>query len=529
MPPARKLLQLIVSLGLGLALVAAPSTARAQFGFEGEPILIIESFSTAPNPIRSGQNFTLTLTVKNTGTKHADDIFAAVGGGAFVGLGAAVPVGKLDPNFSNIISLEVRAPSNLSSGAAELPIQFTYRIGESGQYQQTRIIGLSVTGGNTTTGKPQIAVEQAEMLSLPAVPGDSFDIRVTVRNVGTRRAVGVTASLKLNDTLSPAEGSGTTRLGDLNADATAAFNLTLVLSKASSSGRVLQTLALDYADADNRRYTSEETVGLDLGAAERRAPQLVITEAASDPARPTPGEEFTLNLRVVNVGAGEARRVVLRLGDEATGLKPFAPLGGSNVRFVNALPAGESAVITHTLLVDGAAEGGTYPVKVLLTYESVAGESQTEAEIVSLLVLLRPQLQIGYSEPLPEDLRAGEEFELPIEVVNVGRQRLNASNVEVVSRDLELKEASLYVGPLDAGTSGSLVARAVADKTGVLTVTVIVHYLDDFNREQTVTQPLTVTIAEAAPVATTEPQPDEQSWGERIWQAILGFFGLGGK
>jgi polysaccharide deacetylase 2 family uncharacterized protein YibQ len=101
--------------------------------------------------------------------------------------------------------------------------------------------------------------------------------------------------------------------------------------------------------------------------------------------------------------------------------------------------------------------------------------------------------------------------------------------VEVVSRDLELKEASLYVGPLDAGTSGSLVARAVADKTGVLTVTVIVHYLDDFNREQTVTQPLTVTIAEAAPVATTEPQPDEQSWGERIWQAILGFFGLGGK
>ena len=519
--------RLALSLLLTLALVAAPSVAHAQFN-EGEPILTIESFSTSPSPIRSGQNFTLTLTVKNTGTKHADDIYASVGGSPFVGLGAAAPVGKLDPEFSNTVTMEVRAPSNLSSGAAELPIQFTYRIGESGQYQQTRTIGLSVTGGTSTSGKPQIAVEKAEVLSVPSITGDTFDVRITVRNVGARKATDVTASLKLNDTLSPAEGSGTTRLGDLNADATAAFNLTLVLNQASASGRVLQTLALDYADSDNRRYTSEETVGLDLGATEGRKPQLIITQSVSEPAWPAPGEQFSLTLHVANVGAGEARRVVLRLGEEATSLKPFAPLGGSDVRFINALAAGESATISQTLIVDGAAAGGTYPLKLSLTYENATGEAQTESEIISLLVLLQPQLQIGFSEPLPNDLRAGEEFELPVEVVNIGRQRLNASTVEVTSEALELQEASLYVGPLDAGTSGSLVARAVAPEAGEATFTVVVHYLDDFNREQTVTRSLTVTITEAAAPEPEAAQSEERSWGERLWQALLGFFGLGG-
>jgi len=520
------LARLLIRLCLTL-LVIAPSPARAQFN-EGEPILVIESFSTAPAPIRAGQNFTLTLTVKNTGTKHADDIYAAVAGNTFIGLGAAVPVGKLDPNFSNTVSLEVRAPSNLGSGAAELPIRFTYRIGESGQYEQTRDLGLSVTGSGGATGKPQVAVEKAELLSLPANTGDAFAVRITVRNVGARKATDVTAALKLNDTLSPAQGSGTTRLGDLNADATAAFNLTLVLNQASASGRVLQTLALEYADSDNRRYTSEETVGLDLGATAGRKPQLVITAAASDPAWPAPGDQFTLNLSVVNVGAGEARRVVLRLGEDAAGLRPFAPLGGSNVRFINALAAGESQVISHTLIVDGAAAGGTYPIKTSLAYESVIGEAQTETEIISLLVLLRPQLQIGWAEPLPEDLRAGEEFELPIEVVNIGRQRLAVSTIEVTGDGVELKEASAYIGPLDAGTSGSLVARAVAPEAAEIPLTVVVHYLDDFNRQQTVTRPLTVTVAEAAaPEAATE-QTEELSWGERVWQAILGFFGLGG-
>jgi hypothetical protein len=58
---------------------------------------------------------------------------------------------------------------------------------------------------------------------------------------------------------------------------------------------------------------------------------------------------------------------------------------------------------------------------------------------------------------------------------------------------------------------------------------VVVHYLDDLNQEQTVTETLTFTIVPPdanAPDSTDEA--GEPSVWERLWQGILGFFGLGG-
>lgn len=519
----------IVGLRVAAALLASALPAQAQLPpEEGFPILVVEAYSTTPSPVRSGQNFTLSLTVKNTGTKHADDIFASVAGGSsFVGLGAPAAVGKLDPGFSNTVTLEIRAPAALNSGAVDLPLQFLYRIGESGAYEVVRNVGLVVSGGGAA-GKPQVVVEEARVLTTPEVVGDTFEVALTLRNVGARRADDVSAALQLNETLSPAEGSGTTRVGDLAQNEAATITLTLVLDRPSASGRVLQTIRLEYTGANNERLTSDETVGLDLGAVSGRRPQLIVADYATEPARPAPGQQFVLTVRISNVGAGDARRILTRLGDE-TGLPPFAPLGSGNVRFVPSLPAGESVAVTQTLLVDGSAQGGAYPLHFALTYENAAGESQTETEIISLLVVAPPHLRINLTGPIVEPLIVGEAFEIPIEIINIGRQIVNVSTVEITSDALALTDASLYIGPLDAGTSGSLVALATADEAGTATATVVVRYLDDFNQEQTVTQTLSFRIEAAdAQSGAAETEASEPSFLERLWQIILGVFGLGG-
>jgi len=521
---------------LMMALITITPAASAQPGGlqppgeEGSPILIVASYTTTPSPVVSGQDFSLAVTLKNTGTKHADDIFASVAsGGPFVGIGAPAPVGKLDPEFSASFSLQVHAQDGLSSGAYDLPLDFLYRIGESGAFEIVRSVGIQVSGGSTgAPGKPQVVVEKAEVISPPAAVGDRFELQLTLRNVGARRATGVTASLKLNDALSPAEGSGTTQVGNLDVNQSATFSLRMVVDQANPSGRVLQTMTLEYGDADGGRYTSDETVGVDLGAEGRKRPQLILAGYSTDPARPSPGESVALTLQVMNVGAGDARRLLVRLGDEA-GLRPFAPLGTSNVSFVPEIAANTTITLSRTLLVDGAAVGGAYPIKVSLAYENIVGEAQTEMEIISLLVLARPQMQISLFEPVVEPLVVGEEFEIPVEVVNIGRQTVNVSTVEMVSDDLTLTEASLYLGPLDAGTSGSLAPKATARQAGTAQVAVVIHYLDDFNQEQTVTHTLTFTI-EPSSAATDKPDEEEAepSLLEKIWRGILGFFGLGG-
>lgn len=517
--------------GLMLAALLGWPGLTAPQGFppveEGTPLLVVEAYSTTPNPVRSGQAFGLSVTVKNTGTKHADDIYAAVGGGSsFVGLSSPVLVGKLDPGFSASFELQVQAPSGLASGAATLPLSLLYRVGESGGIEVVRTVGIAVAGSGTVTGQPQIVIEQVALASEPLALGDRFDLVLSVRNVGTRAANGVTASLTLNEYLSPAQGSGTTQVGNLAPGGAVTVTLPLVVDQVSPTGRVLQTVHLEYADVDAHRFTSDETVGIDLGVEARKRPQLILTAVDTEPTRAAPGETFVLTLWVQNVGAGDARRLILRLGNEAA-LPPFAPVGASNVQYVPTVASGETVTLTQTLLVDGTAAGGAYRLGVELSYENAANEVQTETEVISLLVAARPYFRVGLFEAMPGPLVAGESFEIPVEVVNIGRQTVNVSTVEVHSDDMTLSEASLYLGPLDAGTSGSLVPLAVAAQPGRAQATVTVHYLDDFNTEQVLTQTLSFDIV-AAEAELDEVAPDAApSWLDRLWQAIRGLFGVG--
>ncbi len=490
------------------------------------PLLVVDSYAVDPNPVRSNQNFNLTFTVKNVGTRQADQITVGVESGNFVGLGTSAPVTVLDPGFSANFALQVRA-AYLASGAYDLPLRFTFRVGDSGEFATLRQLGVQVTGGTGVTGRPLMVVESVTPLTLPAAPGDAFGARVIFRNTGPRKAYSLNSTFKLNDYLSPAQGSGTAQLGDVAPAQAVTLTLNLVLNKVSTSGRVAQTFSLDYRDVDNKSYTSDETASLDLGVTARQSPQLIVAGYTTDPARPAPGVPFSFTLQVSNVGTGEARQVLLRLGDEGS-LEPFAPLGASNVHFVAGIGAGATAEISQTLIADGAAKGGAYRLKVGMTYADALGEAKTESETISLLVLVPPQLRLDLSEPLAEPLVVSQTFDVPVEVVNIGRQTVNISTVEVTSPDLALTEASLYLGPLDAGTSGSLTAKATPRTAGTAAATLVVHYLDDFNQEQTFTQPLTFTI-EAPPPVVTKPETKATPSGlEKLWQGILGVLGLGG-
>ena len=524
--------KLLAALLLVAGWLAAPLKARAWQ--DGSPILVVESYSTNPSPTVSGETFTLNVVVRNTGTQHADDVSVSVaGGGSLVGVGAPAAVGKVDPQTSVPFSLQVQVPEDLTDGAYSLSLSFLYRIGDSGAYEVVRTIGIQVKDkGTGVVGEPQIVVESVNVAALPKTVGETFDVALTLKNVGARKAIGVKVTLKINEYLSPAKGSGTTSVGDIVIDKTATFNVALVLDKVNPAGRILQTISLEFYDADGKRYSQEETVSIEVNASARQTPQLIVADYQTAPERPVPGEPFTLTLNVANVGGGEARRTLLRLGGE-TGMEPFAPVGTSNVSFVATIPADGMAVVTQCLVADGSAVGGVYRLNVALTYESAMGEAQTENEVISLLVAVPPQLRVGLFEPLAEPLTAGAEFDIPVEVINIGRQTLNVSTVEVTSEGLTLTEASLYVGPLDAGTSSSLTPKAVAAMAGEVTATVAVHYLDDFNQEHVFTYPLHFTVeaasAEAAAAAEgAKPAASADASDNKIWQAILGFFGLAG-
>lgn len=520
------------------AIFGQPLSAYAQGGFptgnpepEGTPILVVESYSTSPSPLASGESFTLNVTVKNAGTKHADDVRASVApGGQFVLLGVAASVGKLDPGQSATFSLQVQTPK-LAAGAYDLALQFAYRIGISGEQNTSRSIGVTVGGGNASiAGKPQVVIESAAPLTVPNTIGEPFEVAIVLRNVGGRTAYNLSATLKLNEYLSPAEGSGSSQLGDLEAGQAVTLTLGLVLNKAAPASRVAQTLSLAYRDSASTPYTADETASLDLGAVGRQKPQLILSAHTTTPERPAPGEAFTLTLSVTNVGAAAAKNVLLRLGDDDSGLKPFLSLNTSNVAHQPEIAPGATVALTYTLLMDGAATGGAYSLKVALSYENALGEAETESELIGLLALTRPQLQISLAKPLSDSVGVGQTFDIPVEVINIGRQRVDVSTIEIVSDDLALTKNSLYVGPLDSSISGGLTAKATAQAEGQATFKILIHYRDELNQMQTIEQAMTVNVQATSTLTPAQSQPTATSpeTNGGLWQAILRFFGLGG-
>jgi hypothetical protein len=215
-------------------------------------------------------------------------------------------------------------------------------------------------------------------------------------------------------------------------------------------------------------------------------------------------------------------------GDGGTELGPFAPVASGNVRFVARLGAGEVVDVVQRLIVDGSAEPGAYTLPISLAYDDVRGTRHVDDQRISLLVRRRPHLQISFFRPV-EGALVGEPFELPIDVTNIGRTLVNVSTVAVSSEDLEIRDGSMYVGPLDGGTTGSLEATAVADEGGTAEILVTVNYLDDFEQAQTITQTLTVDVEAPTEESPAEEGAEEGEGGfwQRMSRLLRGLLGLG--
>ncbi len=487
----------------------------------GRPILTIRNFSVSPSRVTVGREFLVTIEIYNTGSRGAENTLVTFPGGTFLPVGeTGHGLGLLHINATAVVTQVMRVPANMASGSYNLQINLSANDFEGNHYEYPQTIAVEVIG--VGQGRPQLVIEAAETTPAVLGPGDTFSLTLTLANRGDRTATDVLVGVASTNLAAPARGSNVVATERIGVNQTATVTLPLVLGEVTQAGRLSLDIALEYSDYTGSPYTARQNVGLEARTALSDRPQLLIAGYRTDPASIAPGDVFTLTLEVTNVGGGEAQRLTLTLGGEGgSGLKPFAPLASGNVRFVPRLGAGETVEVMQQLAVDGGANPGAYSLPVALAYDDTRGTRHNDSQLISLLVRRRPHLRIGFYSPVPT-ATVGMPFPLPIEVTNIGRTSVNVSTLEVSSPQLEITNGSIYLGPLDGGTAGSLEAMAVAQRGGVAEVLVTVHYLDDFEQPQVVTKTLTVSVEE--PLIEVPAQQEKAPQQETVWDKILRFF-----
>jgi len=494
----------------------------------GRPILTIRNFSVQPARVFAGTQFVVTVEIYNNGSRGAENTLVTFPGGTFVPVGQAGHlVGFMHINATVVVTQTMRAPANLASGTYNLQVNLSANDFEGNHYEYPQTVSVEVVGGGA--GRPQLVVESAWTEPPVLGPGDRFTLTLQMANRGERTATRVVVGPASAELVVPAEGSNLAVVDRIAPGRAVTVTLPLVLGTVKQGGRVGLELALSYGDAAGGTYSDRQSVGLEVSSSLADRPQLLVAAVHTDPPVVAPGDLFTLTLEVQNVGGGDAYRLLLTLGGEGgKELGPFVPRETGNVLFVPRVPAGERVQVTVPLVVDGSADAKAYGVPALLSYEDARGTTRSDVQRISLVVQRRPIFRIDFYRPV-EGAMVGMPFPLPVEVINLGKATVNVTMMEVTGEGLDIQNGSLYVGPLDGGTSASLEAMAVAQQAGMVEVVVHVHYLDDFNRPQTVSQTLTVEVAgppEPLPQESA-PSTEEGSFWEKILRFLRGLLGLG--
>jgi len=484
------------------------------------PLLFITSSSTNPSSVAPDESVVVTVRIKNIGDTSADNIRIFFAGDIFVptGTSSTQAIVRLGPDAETAVDQSLILSGEASAGVYQQQVILEYEDSNGVGYSSTDVVGISITVPEP--GLPRIVIRDAEVTPDPIIPGQPFTLTFSLHNAGDEIAEGVMVSVGEGGPAVPIASGSTQAVGDLYDEETIDLLQRLIVSESTSKGSYSQVISIQYQDEQGESHTIEERVGLTVEELEEEEestarPRLTITSYRSEPISLIPGEMFNLFVDLLNVGDAPARDIRLALGsgrlaEELAGggavsnAPPFVPLDTSNVKFIPFLGAEEGASVVQRMLVGGRAPSGAYALEVTFGYRDEDGVDYTAGELVSLLVIRQPHLQIELYQPVTE-VMTDEIFAIPVEVINVGQETANVNTMELRSLDLEISDGSMYIGPLDPGTSGLLEAQAVAHRSGEAVAQVIVNYLDDFGHRQQVIQELRFPVR---PRPTPTPMPE---------------------
>lgn len=510
----------------------------------GRPILTVRNYVLEPAQVRPGQEFVVTIEIYNNGSRAGENTMAVFPGDSFLPVGEPGHVmGQVHINHVAVVTQRMRAPSTISSGVHQLTVNLGANDWEGNHYDYPQQVPVEVIGGGGGTGtapigKPKIIIDDARTEPAVLGPGELFTLTLRLVNLGTRTALDVFANASSSEIALPAARGGTASVEQVGVGAVVTVTVPLLLGDVETGGRQVLPVTLEYGDAAGGAHSEQQNVGVDVDTGLSRSPQLVITAYGTTPDFVTPGDTFTLTMRIANVGGGEAQRLTLALGGEGGAhLEPFIPVKAGNVIFVPAVEAGSSSEITRQLVVDGSADPKAYNLPIALAYDDPRGNRQQDVQRLSLVVRRRAELQATFYRE-PEALTVGSSTSLSLEVINMGVSAVNVVHLSASSPQMKVEaEGTPFMGPVEIGGSAPLDLTVTPREGGPAELVISVVYRDDFNQLQPLTRTLAIEVTDGPTGSTGAATPGapggtgQEEAGDRFWhtigRAIRGFLGFG--
>jgi hypothetical protein len=530
----------------------------------GAPSIIVRAFRAEPGTIRPGDTVTFLFDIVNVGSRPALGVSVTVDpGGKFIPSNGQSSVLLPDLAVGAIFStqLSVIAANDTPGGPQSVTVTFNFRdfAGQSGSSKGTLTVNVDAVARTS-----QVTLSRYQVNPNPIVPGEPVIVTILVQNTGNATASQVLASVAAENAFLLAGSQGNSfPIGDIAAGASASVDMPLIVATNARSGPQTQNLTITYLQGtESRTFTAGMT--MEIQRVEVPAPIMLIDSFETGLDFLTPGQEFTLNVGIKNIGSGDASAAVVTFGNVDAGnnqpdpsgtpdagggstggvttttSNTFAPLRSGGAQFVGEMPAqGDTIALEQDFIVNGSVDSGVYSLPVTIRYRREDGTTAQDNLRVSLVVIVQPQLRINAVSPLPPEGNIGESFALSLEIANRGRKAVNFTNAVVTADNAEvIAGEDTFLGPLRNDDQTTLDATIIPNATGSVTLTVTLNYTDDLNQPQQIVETYTMEAVEPPPLPDDfNPFPDgggeipleptPPSARDQLGSLLLGLLGLG--
>ncbi len=336
-------------------------------------------------------------------------------------------------------------------------------------------------------------------------PGETGEIDITIKNLGTDYAAYLKAELDPSDT-SPVDAIGAVRtyitvrteagiasaeyFGIVQQQQEIILRYPIYVKRNASTGISSVPLKLSWQDSIGAK---EKT--LYAGIKIEGTPKLSLAGVNTSPSRIYPDSEFILTTKIENIGTGDAKAVELQLSLPKE-------ISGESTAFLGTINKDSSTTASFDLKTAKNAEAKSYRVSMQISYSTDDGKRQSVTKDFDLFVSERGEirLEIAGITTSPAKLYPGLDFTLSVQLENIGKQDAKSVKVQLAPMQEFVGEKTSFVGSLKQDdTSTAIFDLSVAKdaRQGSYDVAMRVYYIDDRGIEHAEEKRFGLVVAEA--------------------------------
>ena len=308
------------------------------------------------------------------------------------------------------------------------------------------------------------------------------------------------------------------------------FMFEIPLVKGRINGSYPVTMKADYLDVLGQQKQQSFTVFVtvadgknppdpnDVPKQEVEKPELFISACEINPNTVGGDGEFSVNVKIDNIGSIRARSVRLTYGSEAEGILPYDT---NNAILLDNIASGEGAEATFKMRTTKDVIAGSRAFFITLDYVDLYGGVYTATR--QFLVNVTQPAEMTYDAiSLPKSVTAGETFTLPANVFNIGKSPLRNVTVNLTGAGL-FPTSSVFLGDIQPGQAGYgelkvfvgmlSMTEGYTESYGKTSAVYTVTYTDDAGETHTAEQQLSTEIKQpviAGEKTDAEKQAEEE-------------------